>query len=556
MITPTMKQLEIRDTKSLGLLVIAPAGCGKTEALALRVHGLIRNDIVTLPRKVLVVTFSNRARDNIQDRLRIYLHPDELRDRVTVSNFHGLSARIFRAHAGVIGLDPSMSLPESDWVGEECRRLGLDYPAQRQVESQLRVAKQEPHDDETVETLLDGTALQIERKRKAEMRLTYDDLPRLAELILAHEIVADLYRAHFGATVVDEFQDLTPQQLRLVRAIGECRTTYAGDMAQGIYRFAGAQPQIIDKAVRSECSHVVALNESHRSSPAILEAVNSLSTLTGGTLLVAADPSSWPSGGLAGCVTHADVYDEAQYVLRFVEMVLAHAPNQRVGVIARATSRRRFVDEAFSKSNIVHHRWDDGVLDTDTARLVKAMLSTFDQGSYATAADKIEFLRSASKFDDIVEPHVREGLVGAITWCYDSLCEGASPAEIRSRIRIGDSSTLLTVAGAHLLTGHAGKGQQFDWVFVLGMEDGSIPNFNATSEEELAEEARVLAVMISRARHGVILSSAISVPTLKGQLRSQDPSRFFSKLNSSALKNDAGIDEWVDHVDWLAVAER
>jgi DNA helicase-2/ATP-dependent DNA helicase PcrA len=139
MITPTMKQLEIRDTKSLGLLVIAPAGCGKTEALALRVHGLIRNDIVTLPRKVLVVTFSNRARDNIQDRLRIYLHPDELRDRVTVSNFHGLSARIFRAHAGVIGLDPSMSLPESDWVGEECRRLGLDYPAQRQVESQLRV---------------------------------------------------------------------------------------------------------------------------------------------------------------------------------------------------------------------------------------------------------------------------------------------------------------------------------------------------------------------------------------------------------------------------------
>jgi DNA helicase-2/ATP-dependent DNA helicase PcrA len=88
------------------------------------------------------------------------------------------------------------------------------------------------------------------------------------------------------------------------------------------------------------------------------------------------------------------------------------------------------------------------------------------------------------------------------------------------------------------------------------MEDGSIPNFNATSEEELAEEARVLAVMISRARHGVILSSAISVPTLKGQLRSQDPSRFFSKLNSSALKNDAGIDEWVDHVDWLAVAER
>lgn len=556
MVTPTLKQLEIRDAESLGLLVIAPAGCGKTEALALRVQGLIRNGVVTSPQRVLVVTFSNRARDNIKDRIRIYLNPDEIRDRVTISNFHGLSARIFRAHANVIGLDPAMKLPDGDWVGDECRRLGLDYSTQRQVEKELREAKQSRRDDETVAAMLHGWALQIEQKRKVEMRLTYDDLPRLAELILAHGKVADLYRAHFCAFVVDEFQDLTPQQLRLVQVIGASRTTYAGDLAQGIYRFAGADPQVIDAAIRVECSEVIELNESHRSSPAILGLVNSLSSLTGGTTLTAADPVSWPNGGLAGHVTHADVNDEAQYVLRMVEIILRHAPTQRIGVMARATSRRRFVDEAFSSSSIEHHRWDDGVLDTDTAKLVRAMLSAFDQGSYLAATDKIEFLRTASAFNDVIEPHVREGLAGALNWCYDLLNEGISPTEIKSRIRIGDSSTLLTVPGAHLLTGHVGKGQQFDWVFVLGMEDGSIPNFNASSADDLAEEARVLAVMISRARHGVFLSNAHSVPTLGGRIRPQVPSRFFSQLNSFAFADEAGIDLWMANADWTAISER
>lgn len=556
MVTPTLNQLEIRDAESLSLLVVAPAGCGKTEALALRVQGLIRNGVVTSPHRVLVVTFSNRARDNIKDRVRIYLSPDEMRDRITISNFHGLSARIFRAHANVIGLDPAMKLPEGDWVGDECRRLDLDYSTKRQVEKELREVKQGLRDDETVAAMLHGSALQIEQKRKVEMRLTYDDLPRLAELILAHDKVADLYRAHFGAFIVDEFQDLTPQQLRLVQAIGASRTTYAGDLAQGIYRFAGADPQAIDAAIRLECSEVIELNESHRSSPAVLGLVNSLSSLTGGAALTAADPTSWPNGGLAGHVTHTDVDDEAQYVLRMVETILMHAPTQRIGVMARATSRRRFVDEAFSNSSIQHHRWDDGVLDTDTAKLVRAMLSTFDQGSYLAATDKIEFLRTVSAFNEVIEPNVREGLAGALNWCYDLLNDNISPTEIRSRIKIGDSSTLLTVPGAHLLTGHIGKGQQFDWVFVLGMEDGSIPNFNASSADELAEEARVLAVMISRARHGVFLSNAHSVQTLGGNLRSQRPSRFFSQLNLSGLTDEAGIDDWIANVDWMAVAGR
>src|SRR5690606_15052941 len=131
---------------------------------------------------------------------------------VTVSNFHGLAARIFRAHANVIGLDPAMIAPESDWVAEQCRARNLGFSASTDVQTRLRVAKQELRDDAEVDAELvrggNRVALEIERQRIAEGRLTYDDLPRLAELILANDQVADLYRNHFAAVLVDEFQDL------------------------------------------------------------------------------------------------------------------------------------------------------------------------------------------------------------------------------------------------------------------------------------------------------------------------------------------------------------
>lgn len=554
MLTPTLRQAEIRDAEALDLLVVAPAGCGKTEALALRVQGLLRRGVVKAPQKVLIVTFSNRARDNIKDRLRSCLTSAEMSERVTVVNFHGLSARLFRAHANVIGQDPDAILPENDWIGDEMRRLDLDWNERAKIAKALREAKQQALSDDEVETKLTGHALDFERQRRREGRLTYDDLPRVAELILSNDTVAELYRAHFGAVVVDEFQDLTPQQLRLVNRIGHMRTTYAGDLAQGIYGFAGAQPATVDTAIRSECTVVIELHESHRSSPAVLNAVNSLVGLTGGTLLSCADPTSWPSGGMVGAVDHDTVEEEAAYAVNFARTVLSHAPDQRVGIIARSTGRRRFIDQAFANSDLEPHRWDDGVLDTDTAKIVKSMLTSFDQVGYLGTADKIAFLRDASNFDAVADG--RDSLANALGWCYDLLDQGLQPSEVRSRIRVGDSSTLITVPGVHLLTGHVGKGQQFDWVIVVGMEDGSIPNFNANTTEAMTEEARVLSVMLSRARHGAILSHSQTVPTLAGRVRAQQASRFYQQLATAHLLDAPAIVDWVRAADWGLISAR
>lgn len=538
----------------LNLLVVAPAGCGKTEALALRVQGLIKNKIITSPKKILVTTFSNRARDNINERLRRYLPLSVIRERVSVVNFHGLSARIIRAHSNVIGLQNDLILPENDWIGEQLRKRDIPWNEKGPIQEALRVTKQKPLDDQAVELELLGLrntdAVDIERLRKKEKRLTYDDLPRLAELILQNKIVADLYSTHFGAIIVDEYQDLTPQQLRIVNLIGYGRTTYAGDLAQGIYGFAGAQPDEVDQSIRSECSAIIELSESHRSSPAVLEMTNSLIPLTTGTTLTSANPNLWTSGGLSCVVSHQSVEDEADWIEEWSRKILNKSSSQRIGILTRTANRRRFVDERFASANIPYFRWDDGVLDTDTAKLIKSMLSRLDFFSYDKSPDKVEFLRDKVGFNLITDVDVRKNTSEALDWVQDRLSEGLSISEIRKRIKVGGSSTLITSSGVHLLSGHVGKGQQFDWVFVVGVEEDSIPFSFSTTHEEIQEEARILSVMISRARYGVILSRSVSVPTSKGYSKKHPASRFLKYIAAAQPFDENGMVEWFENLNW------
>lgn len=560
MVTPTPSQIKIRDHTARDLLVVAPAGCGKTEALALRVDGLLRRGNVELPRKILVVTFSNRAKDNIRDRLRAYLGGTQLRDHVSVVNFHGLSTRIFKAHANVIGLDPNMTLPESDWVRDECNRKGLEYPVGKRAQDVLRDLKLEPRTDADIEACLtqnrEINALEIERDRVADGRLTYDDLPRVAELILANDRVAELYREHFGAVIVDEFQDLTPQQLRIVNRIGYKRTTFAGDLAQGIYGFTGAKPIEVHRHISKECTEMVTFAESHRSSPAVLTAVNSLIPLTDGTPLTAADEDSWPGGGLFATARFPTAEEEAVWVATMAGRLASKVLGHRIGIMARTEKRRKFVEQALESAGVDYMRWDDGVLDTDTARALKSMLGYFNLSAYERASNKIAFLREASGLEAIAETLSRQSLVEALGWCYELLRDGITPEEIRARIRVGDGETLVTKPGVHVLNGHVGKGQQFDWAMVIGAEDGSIPFYLAKTADELAEEARILSVMISRARHGAFVTYADEVQLTPTWRKPHEPSPYFAQLSTANPLGGQQIWDWLRDADWAAIAAR
>lgn len=561
-IVPTPRQTEVRDANELDLLVIAPAGCGKTEALALRVQGLLDREVVVSPRRVLVATFTNRARDNIRERLRAYLSPSQLRDLVSVQNFHGLSARIYSAHASAIGLDPAWLMPDGDWVGSRCQELRLTGAQRSIVQTALRDAKQDARTDEEVLEFLDGagspTARAIEVERQRRRQLTYDDLPRLTELVLANQVVADLYANHFGAVVVDEFQDLTPQQLRIVQRVGRRRTTFGGDLAQGIYRFAGADPIAVLADVRTGTSRTIEFSESHRSSPAILAAVNAFAPAVGGVLLTCAAQGSWPHGGVTGQAGFPHPDDEARWIIEFAKARALDAPTLRIGVISRSQYRRRFLDAAVtSEADLVWHRWDDPLMDGFSAPILRTVLNRADWDEYEDASSPVDYLWSLAEGHDLQDPSTRQAVGEGIAWAVEGLNDGALPADLIARVKATESGSLLSAPGLHLLTAHTGKGQQFDWVFVMGLEDGTIPDYRALTAEDVREELCVLSVMVSRARHGAVLTAVGNVPWPSGDPNPKTPSPFLRHLVVVPTHLEGvPLGTWFSEADWTAIAVR
>jgi DNA helicase-2/ATP-dependent DNA helicase PcrA len=103
---------------------------------------------------------------------------------------------------------------------------------------------------------------------------------------------------------------------------------------------------------------------------------------------------------------------------------------------------------------------------------------------------------------------------------------------VRRYLRV-DTDQAVT-PGVHLLNAHTGKGQQFDWVFVPGLEEGHVPDFRSVSVEEVHEEQRVLLVMLSRAKTGIAVTRAGELISKKGNPYSRDASRWWPALVAAA----------------------
>jgi DNA helicase-2/ATP-dependent DNA helicase PcrA len=208
-------QLAAATSEVAQVLVIAPPGCGKTELLAMRAEALIPR---LLPnQRILALTFSNRARDNLAERMRGHLGAQRYRRYVRVRNFHGHASEIIAAHCRTVGLGPEIVLPTKQLLERALRAVTSNEDQIAAAKNALSAAKRQPHDDNEVAAALaisgSGLAVMIEQARAQTTQLHYDDLLRHAQRLLRIEPVARLYQKHYGAILVDEFQDLSPQQL-------------------------------------------------------------------------------------------------------------------------------------------------------------------------------------------------------------------------------------------------------------------------------------------------------------------------------------------------------
>lgn len=562
----TDEQQEIFDYEPFGMVITAPAGCGKTEALAYRAKGLLeRYDFSGNGRRLLITSFTNQAKDNINERLKKYIGVQTLRDHVTVCNFHGLASRIIKAHGQLIGIGGDWTLANVDWVGRELRTGGYTRDDSKQAGQALRDAKLTCLTDDDVMKQLQSIGGQageiartIEKKRINEKMISYDDQIRVALWLLSDHRVAGLYRNHFFAALVDEFQDLTPQQLKFVQTLCGKNITFAGDTAQSIYSFAGADVAYVQQEITKDSGRQIKLLRSFRSAPRILNAVNSLSPLTGSEHLSAAFPNRWGSGGVVGLASFDDEGSEAAWVAGMSKSILRHCPHQRIGIITRLDNRAITLKRTLTQNNIEYTDWKSGIFRPEVAGVLSDICSDIQARTFENNLEALQYIQQKAATYHVGQTEELEEGCG---WLFDQLFQrgfdSSKACEIKEKITVRrGNETIATRDGIHCLTGHAGKGQQFDWVFVLGMEDGTIPDFRAKSFEEKCEEARVLSVMISRARIGVFGTYTKGKVDRWGNHHVNTPSEFFEYLKKvpGFLCGKDDIVTWCRKADWPAIA--
>lgn len=500
------EQLEAAASMRDHLLIIAPPGCGKTEVLAHRAAHQIQ--FLEPNQRVLALTFTKRARSNLEERLHTVLGVQRARRQVIVRNLHGFATQVVLSHGRTIGLGmDDLELPKTSTTRRAMETAGGGQ-SMYGAEKILAEIKRDPLSDAEVLESLERRerseaallAEKVERSRQESNQLHYDDLLRHAQRLLRIPAVARLYQAHFGAVLVDEFQDLSLQQLDLALLGCTARRTFAGDPLQGIFSWAGAAPAEVEAAVRRTCGEPVRLHESYRSSPRVLETVNSVSErVDPGSALVSARPDEWSDGGCSAALVLQDRGAEADVLLRLAESILERSPEASVGIIIRSKWRNTQIYDAFAEEKTYPvRRWDLAVDDPAIVALIKSTVAAMPRG--ATIAEARLAVLDAV---DPADVDARELVDDAF-----NVLEKSDASSARAVVQtIGAADPRQAVGpGVHLLNAHTGKGQQFDWVFVVGLEEGHLPDRRNSEGEAFVEEQRVLLVMLSRARHGLVVT--------------------------------------------------
>lgn len=530
---PNARQEEFANLPVGNVLLIAPAGCGKTEALAERARVLVGRGEIGPPRKILALTYSNKAKDNLSARMRALLGRN-WRQWVTVTNFHGFATRLIQSHGVVIGMPPTVLLPERSRRAKRLRELGVGYEDAGEFERVLREAKSDEADDETVLQRIHESghtaAIEFEQGLRSEGRIDYDDQIRHAVRLLAEPSVARLYQTHFVTVMVDEVQDLSMGQLRMVQAVGGNQVTYAGDPAQGIYSFAGAQSAAVFNAIRGCAPTEIEFVNSYRSSPAVLGAINGLARHMGITELECGAPDQWSDDGHVRVLRSPDTEHEAEALLELIARIRCDE-SLSIGVVARRSARMNDLRRAAAARGVDFYDWG---APTHVLRVVDLLKKHVPQAQRQDINGQIDTLeRLCRESVDLADAETLDEIAAACTALREAVDTGATFAEAVAQCRSAPDSDAPVSPGLHLLTGHVGKGQEFDWVVVIGLEDGHVPDFRNTFGEELQEELRVLHVMVSRARYGLVITSANRTRTQYGW-RDATPSPWFALLRAEA----------------------
>ncbi|MFB6573106.1 ATP-dependent DNA helicase UvrD2 [Streptomyces noursei] len=573
------EQREVATALHGPVCVLAGAGTGKTRAITHRIAYGVQAGILQ-PASVLAVTFTARAAGEMRGRLRQLGAAG-----VQARTFHSAALRQLQFFwpRAVGGELPRLLDRKGPLIAEAAARcrLRLDRNELRDVTGEIewskvtqtvpadypaaaaKAGREAPRDPAEIGQIY-ATYEQLKRDRGT---IDFEDVLLLTVGVLQdrHDI-AEQVRSQYQHFVVDEYQDVSPLQQRLLELwLGDRDTLcVVGDASQTIYSFTGATPDhLLDFRVRHPHATVVKLVRDYRSTPQVVHLANGLLSRARGRaaehrleLVSQREPDTEPV-----FTEYGDEPAEAEGTARRIrDLIAAGVPASEIAVLFRINAQSEVYEQALA--------------DADVPYQLRGAERFFERPEVREAGVK---LRGAARFggnDTLLAgaadlPSEVRAVLSDTGWTdrppagsgaardrWESLAALVRLAEDFARARpaatLADLVAELderaaaqhapTVEGVTLASLHAAKGLEWDAVFLVGLTEGMLPLHHARTDEQVEEERRLLYVGITRARRHLALSWSLARSPGGRAVRSA--SRFLDGLRpgtGSARRRTAGL---------------
>lgn len=507
--------------------VRAGAGTGKTRAITYRTAYGIQTGVYD-PRHLLVLTFTSKAAAELRGRLRSLGVP-----AVQANTFHAAALRqlkYFWPHA-IGGKCPPTENNKRGLVAEAASRLGLPYENSiiTDLEAEIDWAKVsliDSHnyvaraaeagraeiagcDVESVARLID---MYEDVKNEHNVIDFHDQLLLLLGILLDRPDIAREVRAQYKRFVVDEYQDVSPLQHRLLRLwLGDSQELcVVGDAAQTIHSYAGATSVYLrDFTKEFPRARVIDLVRDYRSSPQIVEYANKVMATSAYSLeLISQNPPSAP----VAYREFSSPVEEAEAIARDIARLRKKGKNLGdIAILYRINSQSQLFENVLAKEEIPYYVGGAESFFSrhevlETMAHLRAAARDRVTGSLVSNVQTVVMSMGWSEKPPATSGQARE------KWdCLTTIVELAEQMyrdnpdalvldfvqELEQRANEGFSPQMNAVTLSSL---HSAKGLEWDVVFLAGVSDGLLPISYARTPEAIEEERRLFYVGVTRAK--------------------------------------------------------
>lgn len=536
------------------VVILAGAGAGKTRTITHRIAHQVATGHVA-GSHVMAVTFTTRAAGELRARLaRLGA------DGVVARTFHAAALRQLTYFWPRLSDAPPPVVLEAKLpvVADAARRrrVQLSRDELRDVTSEIEWAKARVlvPDAYPAAARAAGRTPPVDLDVLADIYTSYQDALITSgqvdfdDLLLATAValetnpsIAQQVRDQYRSFTVDEYQDVSPLQQRLLDAWlgGRDEVCVVGDPRQTIYSFSGADPRLLATFTdRHPQAQVVRLTRDYRSTPQIVDVAVRLVGGRPGDLVGVAPPGDEPE-----FVEYPDEVSEAAGTAsRIAALVASGTDPTSIAVLYRIGSQSEPYEEALAAVGVPvvlrgSQRFFDRPEVIGALRLLRAA-SRGDAG--APLGESVRSILAGLGLTE--QPPAGAGAVrerwsnlAALAELADELAEREAGADLARFVDdLAERATAQHApvgSGVTLSTMHAAKGLEWDCVFVVGLTDSMVPIVHATRPEQIEEERRLLYVAATRARRSLTLSWSLA--RTPGARRGRNPSRFLDGVRPS-----------------------